>query len=31
MQTECPHPKFYRLDPIRYELWPQAAELELVR
>ncbi len=26
MQTECPRPKFYRLDPIRDELWPQAAE-----
>ena len=26
MQTECPHRKFYRLDAIRDELSPQAAE-----
>ncbi len=26
MQTECPHRRFYRLDAIRDELSPQAAE-----
>ena len=26
MQTECPHRRFCRLDPIRDELSPQAAE-----
>ena len=31
MQIKYPHRRFYRLDPIRDELSPQAAELELVR